>query len=197
MPDMDSPSVKQFMKKHNLTVKQFLRLLEHLGTLYRGELNLIKNPGLEYIKKNKTFGNLIEAKIGEYEIFQDRGANWKRFLDEAKYLEEVGEIEKAKKYRKLSSELKAFQAHGAKGAPEHGLAVAAIERNVAPRDTLLKINTYLTPEVNAWKNHQFDSRLFKKNELFDKYNNARTSSVFENADQKKIKQKILERFEWI
>lgn len=49
---------------------------------------------------------------------------------------------------------------GLTGAGEHALPISAIKTANAPVETLLQIDAYVDPEINNWKNKNFDEAIF-------------------------------------
>jgi len=194
--DLRNKAIIKFARQKNLTPTGLLWLFRQLARRYKGEVI----PGLEYIPVNKPFGKIVGKNI--IDLFEKpfgdpywRGMNQLRYLIEADYLEDAGEFKEAERYKEFSkkAELTKFR-----GQAEHGLGVGAVRAGLAPRDTLIKINAFLDPKVNSWKGVNFDMALFGKEALLDKYNNARSRfGILESPEQKILKQKILERFEWM
>jgi len=52
---------------------------------------------------------------------------------------------------------------GLTGAGEHALPISAIKTANAPVETLLQIDAYVDPEINNWKNKNFDEAIFSPN----------------------------------
>mgnify|MGYP006921965663 FL=1 len=70
---------------------------------------------------------------------------------------------------------------------EHGLPISAYDRGVADESTRLKIDGFVTKQVNDWKAKNFDYPVFRPGGLSDKYKNA------SEADKPKIQAQIEEK----
>ena len=67
---------------------------------------------------------------------------------------------------------------------EHGLPISAYDRGYADISTRVKIDGYVTPEINDWKARNFDFPIFRPGGLADQYSNASM------ADKPKIQKQI-------
>ena len=74
---------------------------------------------------------------------------------------------------------------------EHGLPISAYDRGVAGESTRLKIDGFVTTEVNNWKAKNFDYPVFRPGGLADKYKNA------SEADKPKIQAQIEEKLKLV
>ncbi len=74
---------------------------------------------------------------------------------------------------------------------EHGLPISAYDRGVADESTRLKIDGFVTKEINDWKAKNFDYPVFRPGGLADKYKNA------SEADKPKIQAQIEEKLKLV
>ena len=74
---------------------------------------------------------------------------------------------------------------------EHGLPISAYDRGVADESTRLKIDGFVTKEINDWKAKNFDYPVFRPGGLADKYKNAC------EADKPKIQAQIEEKLKLV
>ena len=74
---------------------------------------------------------------------------------------------------------------------EHGLPISAYDRGVADESTRLKIDGFVTKQVNDWKAKNFDFPVFRPGGLADKYKNA------SEADKPKIQAQIEEKLKLV
>ena len=180
---LTDPKIIKFMSKQGLEGSGMIKLLQRLANLYNG--HAYRDLALP---KNVKFGKILNKNIIDLvDKMEIRGDNFMRFLIEADHLDNIGETEMAKRYRNVVDK-KGWMPKDYKlrvGAAEHGLPAAAGRSGLAPRDTLLRINTYLDNKVNLWKSQNFDTPIFKQGALLDQYNDLKTSPTFENEKQKK------------
>ena len=74
---------------------------------------------------------------------------------------------------------------------EHGLPISAYDRGVADKSTRLKIDGFVTKEINNWKAKNFDFPVFRLGGLADQYKNA------SKADKPKIQAQIEEKLKLV
>jgi hypothetical protein len=74
---------------------------------------------------------------------------------------------------------------------EHGLPISAYDRGVADESTRLKIDGFVTKEINDWKAKNFDYPVFRPGGLADKYKNA------SETDKPKIQAQIEEKLKLV
>jgi hypothetical protein len=184
-PEVTAMDLKKIYEKNGGT--SFKERLKNLYIAKSGQETKKTIGGksiLEGVKTGEISNKLPKSLKKSFAIY-GKDFNFGRF---SRFAAEETDPVKIRYYNDLANKFFTTGAqakYGTQGlVAEHGLPISAYDRGYADISTRVKIDGYVTPEINDWKARNFDFPIFKPGGLADQYSNASM------ADKPKIKKQI-------